>query len=102
MTPQQPFTSEDGKTIYYWPYCSTCHQPYDFDDEGPFAYCECGTSEWGYPRPAEWIGHPRRANTGPGWHLETIHRLDRPEPVAVILFLRDGTRKMVEFSDTTA
>jgi hypothetical protein len=55
---QAHFTSEDGKTIYYWPYCPTCKQPYSFDDEEPLANCDCGTSEWGYPRPAEWIPDP--------------------------------------------
>jgi hypothetical protein len=55
------FTSEDGNTIYYWPYCPDCKQPYSFDPEEPFAFCDCGTSEWGNPRPAEWIPDPNYA-----------------------------------------
>ena len=54
--------SEDGKTMYYWPYCRTCRQPFDFDPEEPFADCKCGVTEWGYPRPAEWIPQPSKNN----------------------------------------
>lgn len=46
------------KTIPYWPYCEECETPYDFDEEEPFAYCNCGTSEWSYPRPAPYVKHP--------------------------------------------
>lgn len=56
--PDQRFMSEDGKTIFYWPYCRICHQPYSFSDDEPIATCECGSGEWGYPRPAEWISDP--------------------------------------------
>lgn len=54
------------KTIPYWPYCEECKVPYDFDEEEPFAYCNCGTSEWGYPRPAPYVKHPDRHSAGGG------------------------------------
>jgi hypothetical protein len=41
----------------YWPYCTECKRPYDFDDEGPFAHCECGTMECTV-RPAEYVSPP--------------------------------------------
>jgi hypothetical protein len=51
--------SDDGKVMYYWPYCSKCKRPFRFEKEEPFAWCECpGASEWGYPRPAEWVPEP--------------------------------------------
>ena len=50
--------SPDNTTIFAWPYCETCHKPYSFDPEEPFAFCDCGTSEWGNPRPASWIPDP--------------------------------------------
>lgn len=52
--------SEDGETIYFWPYCQKCFEPYSFDDDGPWASCACGTGEWGYPRPAPWIPDPHK------------------------------------------
>jgi hypothetical protein len=56
--PLAGFMSDDGKTIYFWPYCSKCNQPFSFDPDEPFAFCDCGTSEWGNPRPATWIPDP--------------------------------------------
>lgn len=49
---------EEQKWIDHWPYCPTCKQPFEFAKDEPFAYCECGTTEWGYPRPNEWIPYP--------------------------------------------
>lgn len=99
----ESFTSEDNKTIYYWPYCSTCQQPYSFDDEEPFAYCACGTSEWAYPRPAEWIPDPslKKETTTNGYHLLTIHAVDRADPIGIILTRMDGTRYQVMFDQAT-
>lgn len=45
-------------TLAHWPYCEKCHQPFEFDKNEPFAYCGCGTTEWGNPRPAEWVPDP--------------------------------------------
>jgi hypothetical protein len=44
--------------LHYWPYCPKCRQPVDFEPHEPFAYCGCGTSEWGHPRPAPWVRSP--------------------------------------------
>jgi hypothetical protein len=52
------FLSSDGQTIYGWPYCTTCETPFRFDSIEPLAFCDCGTTEWGYPRPAEWVPNP--------------------------------------------
>lgn len=47
---------EDGKIkLAYWPMCTVCHKHFIFDKDEPFAYCECGTTEWGDPRPADWV-----------------------------------------------
>lgn len=43
----------------FWPYCSECHQPFEFSPDEPFAHCKCGTTEWGDPRPAKWVVDPR-------------------------------------------
>jgi hypothetical protein len=49
--------SEDKEVLYAIPFCKDCEQPYEFDPEGPWAWCGCfGTIEWGYPRPAKFIG----------------------------------------------
>lgn len=50
--------AEPVKEVAYWPWCEKCHKPFDFDQEGPFAYCGCGTTEWGYPRPFPWVEKP--------------------------------------------
>jgi ribonucleoside-diphosphate reductase alpha chain len=50
---------ETPKTIPYWPYCEHCKQPFAFEKEEPFAYCECGTTEWGDPRPASYVERPQ-------------------------------------------
>lgn len=42
-----------------WPKCNDCKQPFIFDEEEPFAYCNCGTSEWGEIRPENWKGRQR-------------------------------------------
>ena len=50
---------ENGRFVLtYWPYCTKCKSPFQFDADEPFAYCSCGTTEWGDPRPASWV-HPR-------------------------------------------
>ena len=50
---------ENGRlALTYWPYCTKCKSPFQFDADEPFAYCSCGTTEWGDPRPASWV-HPR-------------------------------------------
>lgn len=54
--------AETTKIIPYWPYCETCKQPMEFEPEEPFAYCKCGTSEWGDPRPAEYVRNPRESD----------------------------------------
>jgi len=43
----------------HWPYCPKCKTPWVFDDEGPFAWCECagGCGEW-YDHPETWIPIP--------------------------------------------
>lgn len=48
------------KEIPYWPYCPDCKEPMDFDKEEPLAYCACGPTEWGYPRPASWVPNPTK------------------------------------------
>lgn len=35
----------------YHPWCTRCLTPFVFEPHEPFAYCYCGTSEWGDPRP---------------------------------------------------
>jgi len=30
------------------PICKKCGKEFIFDQEEPFAYCDCGTTEWGY------------------------------------------------------
>ena len=38
-----------------WPKCDTCKQPFIFEEDEPFAYCDCGTTEWGSRgRPGNW------------------------------------------------
>ncbi|MEJ8837795.1 hypothetical protein [Ramlibacter sp. AN1133] len=61
---------ETQKSLAYWPYCASCHQPFEFDAHEPFAHCRCGTTEWGDPRPAAWIPKPRAPAATPipaGW-----------------------------------
>ena len=55
--------AEAKKTIPYWPYCETCKQPMEFEPEEPFAYCKCGTSEWGDPRPEAYVRNPRESDS---------------------------------------
>lgn len=69
-------------SLHYWPYCATCKQPFDFDPEEPFAYCKCGTTEWGDPRPAAWVQKPIWSNWKPT--AENINRL--PEPVRMHVY----------------
>ena len=51
---------ENGrKVLSYWPYCSKCRQPFEFEKDEPFASCGCpGSTEWGDPRPASWVQPP--------------------------------------------
>ena len=42
----------------YWPYCEVCRTHFSFHPEEPFAFCGCGITEWGSPRPAAWIPSP--------------------------------------------
>lgn len=52
-------TIENGKAkMSYWPYCPVCKTPFRFDFDEPFAYCECGATEWGDPRPASYVKEP--------------------------------------------
>lgn len=52
---------ENGRfALTFWPYCTNCQSPFQFDAEEPFAYCSCGTTEWGDPRPASWVCPPRQ------------------------------------------
>ena len=38
---------ESGRfALTFWPYCTKCQSPFQFDAEEPFAYCSCGTTEW--------------------------------------------------------
>lgn len=47
---------ENGRfALTYWPYCTKCKSPFQFDADEPFAHCSCGTTEWGDPRPASWV-----------------------------------------------
>jgi hypothetical protein len=51
---------ENGrKVLSYWPYCSKCCKPFEFEKDEPFASCGCpGSTEWGDPRPASWVQPP--------------------------------------------
>lgn len=49
---------EPRKELSHWPYCEECKEPYTFDSNEPFAYCNCGTTEWGDPRPAKYVANP--------------------------------------------
>ena len=52
---------ENGRpALTFWPYCTECRSPFQFDAEEPFAYCSCGATEWGDPRPASWVCPPRQ------------------------------------------
>ena len=52
---------ESGRfALTYWPYCTKCKSSFQFDANEPFAYCFCGTTEWGDPRPASWVCSPRQ------------------------------------------
>ena len=52
---------ENGRlALTFWPHCTKCKSPFHFDAEEPFAYCSCGTTEWGDPRPASWVCPPRQ------------------------------------------
>lgn len=59
---------EGQKEIPYWPYCETCHEPFDFSPDEPFATCNCGTTEWGYPRPYAWVPNP---------HLDSMDQVSK-------------------------
>lgn len=43
--PPFPHKSDDFK-VRLSDVCSHCHQVYELDYEGPFAHCQCGTTEW--------------------------------------------------------
>lgn len=58
------------KELDYWPYCHVCKAPFDFDRNEPFAHCNCGTTEWGSPRPASWIPDPNE--TSMDWKIEVM------------------------------
>ena len=51
---------ENGrKVLSYWPHCSECRKPFEFEKDEPFASCGCaGSTEWGDPRPASWVQPP--------------------------------------------
>ena len=51
-------TENSRRVLNYWPYCSHCKNPFSFEIDEPFAYCKCGPTEWGDPRPASWIKDP--------------------------------------------
>jgi hypothetical protein len=34
-----------------YPLCDKCGSEFIFSREEPFAWCECGSTEWGDPRP---------------------------------------------------
>lgn len=68
------------KVINFWPYCPKCREPFVFATDEPFAFCRCGTTEWGYPRPAEWIPDPRKITElckKAADHLEEHYRTPR-------------------------
>ena len=61
---------ENGRfALTFWPYCTNCQSPFQFDAEEPFAYCSCGTTEWGDPRPASWVHPLAEAQEQPVHHL---------------------------------
>ena len=61
---------ENGRfALTYWPYCTKCKSPFQFDAGEPFAYCSCGTTEWGDPRPASWVHPLAEAQEQPVHHL---------------------------------
>lgn len=61
---------ENGSfALTFWPYCTKCQSPFQFDAEEPFAYCSCGTTEWGDPRPASWVRPPSLAAGAEGAQL---------------------------------
>ncbi len=37
--------------IFGWPTCNDCGERFVFDPKEPFAFCDCGTTEWGAGRP---------------------------------------------------
>lgn len=61
---------QEGNTLFCWPWCKECKQPFSFDAEEPFAYCGCGTTEWGHPRPAPWMTPPELLPSCPAEELE--------------------------------
>lgn len=64
------------KELSYWPYCEVCKTPYRFDSDEPFANCNCGTTEWGSPRPAEYVLNPGKiATVLRATRIVTVHML---------------------------
>jgi phosphoribosyl-ATP pyrophosphohydrolase len=49
---------DDEGNLPFHPYCSACKQPFSFELNEPFAFCGCGTTEWGTPRPAPYVANP--------------------------------------------
>jgi hypothetical protein len=94
---QQFLCSEDNKTIFAWPYCQTCHQPYSFEPEEPFAYCDCGTSEWGSPRPASWIPDPSDSFEALADRFKKWHDSVMPDetPGAILRHLEDEVHELI-------
>jgi hypothetical protein len=63
-----------NQTLNYWPVCTECRTPMEFDRNEPFAYCKCGTSEWGHPRPAPDVQMPTTAEQREAALIEQMHQ----------------------------
>lgn len=77
------------KELSYWPYCAHCKSPFSFEPHAPFAYCKCGTTEWGNPRPASYVQQPIAAVL-PGdqpqfWRVGLFWSSSRPNEQVLML-----------------
>lgn len=56
----QSYERTFGMLRFDWPKCSKCKQPFIFEENEPFAHCDCGTTEWGNAgRPDNWMERQR-------------------------------------------
>lgn len=64
-----------GMTAEDWPKCGECEWPYEFDYEGPFAWCACpGITEWGSAgRPENWANRQSKY-LGHTYHIRHLQR----------------------------
>lgn len=95
--------------LNYWPYCGECHQPFAFDIDAPLAYCKCGTTEWGNPRPAAYVRNPagqpddlRAAGYTVMIHNDMVGDEPSDPKVYWCLYKRDGGKAMAGYGETDA